>query len=105
MHACSTCTVHVATAQSFTCRKALTDPTAAAMVARASVSIKKRSGLILALKYEVVKTAKMEKKPSIQKLTDMFSCGMTQMSQVLKKQGHNNMKTMLLDNSVTLERG
>ena len=39
---------------------------------------------MLALKYEVLKTAEREKKLGVHKLSEMFGCGKTQISVILK---------------------
>ena len=44
----------------------------------------KRKDLTLDLQYEVIKTAKREKKLGVQNLAQMFCCGETQISTVLK---------------------
>ena len=44
----------------------------------------KRNDLTLALKYEVLKTAEREKKLGVCKLSEMFGCGKTQISVILK---------------------
>ena len=52
--------------------------------AMATVTKEKRNDLTLELKYEVVRTAERETKISIRKLADMFQCGKTQISTILK---------------------
>ena len=59
---------------------------ASCRVERASKKSKphKRNDLTLALKYEVVKTAEREKKLGVRKLSEMFGCGKTQISVILR---------------------
>ena len=78
-----------------------------AMASRSEAEGKgKRNNLTLALKYEVVKTAEREKKLGMRKLSEMFNCGKTQISVILKNRERikSFMKLMLLDNDVKLAR-
>ena len=52
--------------------------------AMATVTKKKSNDLTLELKYEVLRTAERETKIIIRKLADMFQCGKTQKSTILK---------------------
>lgn len=49
-----------------------------------AVSKPKRNDLSLKLKYEVIKTVERERKIGIRKLAELFSCGKTQISTILK---------------------
>ena len=66
----------------------------------------KRNDLTLALKYEVLKTAEREKKLGVRKLSEMFGCGKTQISVILKnREGSKSfMKLMFLGNDAKLAR-
>ena len=53
--------------------------------ARAGLMTKpKRNNLTLKLKYKVIKETEKEPKISVCKLTELFSCGKTQISSILK---------------------
>ena len=49
-----------------------------------AIMASKRNDLTLAQKYEVVKTAEREKKIGVRKLSQIFGCGKTQISTVLR---------------------
>ena len=48
------------------------------------MATKKRNDLSLKMKYEVIKTAERETKLDVRKLADLFQCGKTQTSGILK---------------------
>lgn len=57
---------------------------AASIALSSSKSVAKRNSLTLKMKYEVVLSVEKDSKLSIRKLAEMFNCGKTQISTILK---------------------
>ena len=56
----------------------------------------RRNALMLAHKYEVIKTAERERKLGVRKLSEMFSCGKTEQRFVRKGKRTANLKNFLI---------